>query len=333
MKEKILDVRHLRTEFIADGKSLTTVNDVSFSVKQGEIFGIIGESGSGKSVTCRSVIGLLKDKGRVTGGEILYKGVDLRKLKPKEMQRIRGSEIGMIFQEPMTTLNPVVTIGKQITEAIREKMTKKEKTERAIELMRLVGIPSPEERINAYAHQFSGGMRQRAMIAIALASGPELLLADEPTTALDVTIQYQIIHLLKELRKKIGMSMIFVTHDLGVASKLCDRIAVMYAGRIMEIAPAREIFMNPKHPYTYGLMRAVPSIYRKGEKLYSIEGTPPLPGSFPEGCPFSPRCDFCKEGCKKTIPDLTEESAGHYTRCSRIKKLGLGTYKKVSGYE
>ncbi len=333
MKEKILEVRHLRTEFIADGKSLTTVNDVSFSVKQGEIFGIIGESGSGKSVTCRSVIGLLKDRGHVTGGEILYKGVDLRKLKPKEMQRIRGSEIGMIFQEPMTTLNPVVTIGKQITEAIREKMTKKEKTERAIELMRLVGIPSPEERINAYAHQFSGGMRQRAMIAIALASGPELLLADEPTTALDVTIQYQIIHLLKELRKKIGMSMIFVTHDLGVASKLCDRIAVMYAGRIMEIAPAREIFMNPKHPYTYGLMRAVPSIYRKGEKLYSIEGTPPLPGSFPEGCPFSPRCDFCKEGCKKTIPDLTEESAGHYTRCSRIKKLGLGTYKKVSGYE
>ncbi len=333
MKEKILDVRHLRTEFVTEGKSLTTVNDVSFSVKQGEIFGIIGESGSGKSVTCRSIIGLLKDKGCVTGGEILYKGIDLRKLKPKEMQKIRGSEIGMIFQEPMTTLNPVVTIGKQITEAIREKMTKREKTERAIELMRLVGIPSPEERINAYAHQFSGGMRQRAMIAIALASGPELLLADEPTTALDVTIQYQIIHLLKELRHKIGMSMIFVTHDLGVASQLCDRIAVMYAGRIMEIAPAREIFMNPKHPYTYGLMRAVPSIYRKGEKLYSIEGTQPTPGSLSEGCPFSPRCDFCEEECKRMIPDLTEESAGHYTRCSRIKKLGLGTYKKVSGYE
>lgn len=333
MKEKILDVRHLRTEFLTEGKSLTTVNDVSFSVKQGEIFGIIGESGSGKSVTCRSIIGLLKDKGCVTGGEILYKGIDLRKLKPKEMQKIRGSEIGMIFQEPMTTLNPVVTIGRQITEAIREKMTKREKTERAIELMRLVGIPSPEERINAYAHQFSGGMRQRAMIAIALASGPELLLADEPTTALDVTIQYQIIHLLKELRQKIGMSMIFVTHDLGVASQLCDRIAVMYAGRIMEIAPAREIFMNPKHPYTYGLMRAVPSIYRKGEKLYSIEGTPPVPGSLSEGCPFSPRCDFCEEECKRMIPELTEESAGHYTRCSRIKKLGLGTYKKVSGYE
>ncbi len=197
MKEKILDVRHLRTEFLTEEKSLTTVNDVSFSVKQGEIFGIIGESGSGKSVTCRSIIGLLKDKGCVTGGEILYKGIDLRKLKPKEMQKIRGSEIGMIFQEPMTTLNPVVTIGRQITEAIREKMTKREKTGRAIELMRIVGIPSPEERINAYAHQFSGGMRQRAMIAIALASGPKLLLADEPTTALDVTIQYQIIHLLK----------------------------------------------------------------------------------------------------------------------------------------
>lgn len=319
--EVLLDVRHLVTEFITEEESVTAVNDVSFIVKRKETFGLIGESGCGKSVTCRSLLQILKEPGKVTGGEILFKGKDLLRCSEKELQGIRGSQIGMIFQEPMTTLNPVETIGKQIMESFKEPLTRQEQRKRAVHLMELVGIPSPEERLQSYPHQFSGGMRQRAMIAIALASRPSLLLADEPTTALDVTVQEQIIRLLKKIQEELGMSVIMVTHDLGVASEICDRIAVMYAGRIMEIADTEELFRNPMNPYTYGLLRSIPSLARKGEPLYSIEGTPPALDEMPAGCPFAPRCEFCAEECRKRVPELAECGDGHFTRCFCVKQL------------
>lgn len=317
----ILDVQHLRTDFLLDDGAVTAVNDVSFYVDKGEAFGLIGESGSGKSVTLRSVLRLLKKPGKVVDGHIFYKGRDLMTLTEGEMRKIRGSEIGMIFQEPMTTLNPVETIGSQITESFKTKMSKPEKLRRATELMTLVGIPSPKERLSAYPHQFSGGMRQRAMIAIALASEPSLLLADEPTTALDVTIQDQIIRLLHSLQKSLGMSLILVTHDLGVASEICDRIAVMYAGRIMEMAPAAEIFRRPLHPYTYDLLRSIPSKERKGSELYSIEGTPPALDEMPQGCPFAPRCEFADAQCRSGVPELRNVAADHGVRCFHTDRL------------
>lgn len=321
MSEVLLDVRHLKTEFITDEKAVTAVNDVSFTIGKQETFGLIGESGCGKSVTCRSLLQILKDPGKVTGGEILFHGKDLRKMPEAELREIRGRHIGMIFQEPMTTLNPVETIGKQIMESFKEKMSRKEKEEEAVRLMQMVGIPSAKERLSAYPHQFSGGMRQRAMIAIALASRPELLLADEPTTALDVTVQEQIIRLLKELQKNLGMSIVMVTHDLGVASEICDRIAVMYAGRIMELAPAGELFRNPLNPYTYDLLRSIPSMERKGKKLYSIEGTPPALDQMPKGCPFAPRCELAGGRCREEVPELLEAAEGHFTRCFYREKL------------
>lgn len=320
--EVILEVRNLHTDFISEEKTVRAVHDVSFKIMRGETFGLIGESGCGKSVTCRSLMRLVKTPGKITGGEIVYKGRNLLDLKEKEMQKIRGGEIGMIFQDPMTTLNPVLTIREQIVESIKEPgMTKRQKEERALELLKLVGIPSAKERLNNYAHQFSGGMRQRAMIAIALASNPHLLLADEPTTALDVTIQDQIIKLLKQLREELDMSLVLVTHDLGVASQMCDHIAVMYAGRIMEMAKAEAIFEKPRNPYTYGLMRAIPSIDKKGEGLYSIEGMPPNLDDMPSGCPFSPRCEFCEEICKTEVPELKELEPGHFSRCHCPEKM------------
>lgn len=321
-EEVILEVKNLRTDFVSEEKTVHAVQDVSFRILRGETFGLIGESGCGKSVTCRSLMRLLKDPGKIAGGEIIYNGTDLLTLKDKEMQKIRGDEIGMIFQDPMTTLNPVLTIREQIVESIKEPgMTKKQKDERALELLKMVGIPSAKERLKCYAHQFSGGMRQRAMIAIALASNPHLLLADEPTTALDVTIQDQIIKLLKRLKKELNMSLVLVTHDLGVASQMCDHIAVMYAGRIMEMAKAEDIFEKPRNPYTYGLMRAIPSIEKKGEGLYSIDGMPPNLDDMPSGCPFSPRCEFCEEICKKEIPELVEVEPGHFSRCHCLEKM------------
>lgn len=330
--ERILDVRHLKTDFFLENGPVTAVNDVSFHVNKGETFGLIGESGSGKSVTLRSILRLLRKPGKVVGGQIIYKERDLCRLSEQEMRGIRGREIGMIFQEPMTTLNPVQTIGSQIMESFKKSMTKEEKEKRAVELMQLVGIPSAEERLRSYAHQFSGGMRQRAMIAIALASEPSLLLADEPTTALDVTIQDQIIRLLRKLQRDLGMSMILVTHDLGVASEICDRIAVMYGGRIMEQAPAEEIFTHPKHPYTYDLMRSVPSMERKGSELYSIEGTPPSLDNMPAGCPFAPRCELADDRCREDAPELTSVSGEeeHIARCWHIDRLiEQGKYLKV----
>ncbi len=319
--EYILSVKNLRTDF-ADGSQIVhAVNDVSFDIREGETFGLIGESGCGKSATCRSIIGLLKENGKIAGGQVLYRGRDITHLRFKEMQKIRGHEIGMIFQEPMTTLNPVVKIGVQLTESLSGDMSKEDKKKRAAELLKLVGISDAKQRLEAYPHQLSGGMRQRVMIAIALAAGPKLLLADEPTTALDVTIQDQVLKLLMKLKQELKMSMILVTHDLGVAAQTCDHIAVMYAGQIVEKAPVKTIFKSPRNPYTDGLMCSLPSSVKKGSKLLQIEGTPPNLKAMPEGCPFAPRCRYCEDICHKKMPELEEIGPEHLTRCHFWKKL------------
>ena len=278
----------------------------------------MGESGCGKSQTLRSILGLLKQPGRITGGEIRYKGADIAKMSQRELQKIRGKEISMIFQEPMTALNPVLRIRSQMYEAFEgEKLSKEEKRRRAIELLKLVGIPSPETRLDEYPHQFSGGMRQRAMIAIALGARPKLLLADEPTTALDVTIQDQIMKLLNQLKQELGMS-IMVTHDLGVIAQMCDRVAVMYAGQIVEMTDTVTLFSRPRHPYTYGLMGSLPNEETAGTTLEAIKGSPPNLAHLPEGCPFSPRCKYACDLCRRERPALTEVEPGHLARCHRL---------------
>lgn len=334
-RKELLKVENLQTVFGKGKKVVNAVGDVSFEVREGEIFGLIGESGCGKSVTCRSLIGLIQEPGKIINGSIQYKGSELRDLNKHRFETVRGHEISMIFQEPMTTLNPVVKIKTQLTEGMDKSLTKAEKEAKALELLKLVGISSPEERLNAYPHELSGGMRQRVMIAIALASDPKLLLADEPTTALDVTIQDQIIKLLLELREKLNMSMILVTHDMGVASQMCDRMAVMYAGYIMEAADVRDIFLSPRHPYTYGLMSSLPIRGNKGDKLQSIKGAPPNLNDMPTGCPFHPRCQYCDETCKKVFPELKEVSPGHMSRCHHVEKMtGVeGIIERVKGGE
>ena len=295
------------------------MDGVSFQVFQGETFGLVGESGCGKSQTLRSILGLLKQPGRITGGEIRYKGADIAKMSQRELQKIRGKEISMIFQEPMTALNPVLRIRSQMYEAFEgEKLSKEEKRRRAIELLKLVGIPSPETRLDEYPHQFSGGMRQRAMIAIALGARPKLLLADEPTTALDVTIQDQIMKLLNQLKQELGMSIILVTHDLGVIAQMCDRVAVMYAGQIVEMTDTVTLFSRPRHPYTYGLMGSLPNEETAGTRLEAIKGSPPNLAHLPEGCPFSPRCKYACDLCRRERPALTEVEPGHLARCHRL---------------
>lgn len=321
MAESLLSVRELRTFFLNNKKIVRAVDGVSFDVNKGEIFGLVGESGCGKSATCRSLIRLVQSTGEIVGGEILYKGKDLVTLSEKKMAEVRGREIGMIFQEPMNTLNPLTTIGTQLSEVFtHKKLSKEEIRQRAIEMMRLVGIPEPALRLKDYPHQFSGGMRQRAMIAIALAAQPELLLADEPTTALDVTIQDQIIRLLLELREKLSMSMILVTHDMGVASRMCDRIAVMYAGHIMEMTTSHQLFYAPRHPYTLGLMRSMP-LAGKGIRLEPIQGTPPDLSNEIVGCPFAPRCKMACERCRQEMPLLREVEPGHLSACHRAEDL------------
>lgn len=320
--ENLLDVRHLCTYFPNKNGIVKSVEDVSFSVRKGEIFGLVGESGCGKSTTCRSLIRLVQEPGRIVAGSIFYKGQDLVKMNKRELSKIRGREIGMIFQEPMTTLNPVTSIGSQLMESIKDAgMTRQQKQERAVELLRMCGISSPELRLKAYPHQFSGGMRQRAMIAIALASKPNLLLADEPTTALDVTIQDQIMRLLFDLRNRLQMGMIIVTHDLGVASQMCDRVAVMYAGRIMEIAEDAALFRSPRHPYTYGLMNSLPLNGEKSQRLTPIPGSPPDLSVPMPGCPFEPRCGMKCERCAKELPELREVEPGHFSRCHCVEKM------------
>jgi oligopeptide transport system ATP-binding protein len=315
----LLQVKDLHTYFYTREGVVKAVNGVSFDLKEGETLGIVGESGSGKSVTALSVMGLVASPpGRIVGGEILYQGRNLLKADKQEIRSIRGKEISMIFQDPMTSLNPVLTISKQIGEMLRLHMgmDKKAARERTIELLKMVGIPSAEQRLDSYPHQFSGGMRQRVMIALALSCNPRLLIADEPTTALDVTIQAQILDLIKRLKNDLGMAVIFITHDLGVVAGLCDRVMVMYGGRIMEQAPTRTLYGDPRHPYTLGLLRSVPRLdEEKKERLTPIPGMPPDLIHAPPGCPFYPRCTFREARNRDEMPPLVEIAPGHQLAC------------------
>ena len=321
MAERLLDVRHLHTSFFTHLGEVKAIRDVSFHVDKSEIIGIVGESGSGKSVTSLSVMGLLAHPGKVTEGEILFKGEDLLKKKKREMRKIQGNQISMIFQDPMTSLNPLFTIGNQITEVLHthNKMGRAKANERAVEMLRMVGIPSPEKRVRSYPHEFSGGMRQRAMIAMALSSEPDLLIADEPTTALDVTIQAQVLALMKELNERLGTATILITHNLGCASSICDRILVMYGGKIMEEGSTEEIFYEPRHPYTMGLLNSVPKVNGEQSKqsLVPILGTPPDMLHPPTGCPFYPRCKFAVKACASMEVPEFQLSETHRVSCFR----------------
>ena len=312
----LLEVKNLKTEFKLKKGVVNAVDDISFSVDKGEILAIVGESGSGKSVTSLSIMGLIAEPGKVAGGEILFKETDLTKLPVGELQKIRGDQISMIFQEPMTSLNPVYRVKDQIMESIMThmKLSKEEALKRTVEMLDLVGIPSPEKRANDYPHQMSGGMRQRVMIAMALACHPELLIADEPTTALDVTIQAQILELLYGLREKLGMAVLLITHDLGVVAEAADRVIVMYCGKIVEEADVKTLFTDPKHPYTVGLLESIPKMDDDRERLYMIKGMVPNPLKMPKGCSFSDRCEKCMEKCKEHMPALTEVN-GAKVRC------------------
>ena len=319
IEETLLKVDTLSTWFYTDDGIVKAVNDVSFSLNKGHTLGIVGESGCGKSITSLSVMRLIDSPpGKIVGGKIVFKGEDLLVKSEEEMRRVRGKRIAMIFQEPMTSLNPVYTVGRQIEEAllIHESMTKKEAKRRALEMLRLVRIPLPEKRFNEYPHQLSGGMRQRVMIAIALACSPELLICDEPTTALDVTIQAQILALIDELKEKTGTSVIMITHDLGVISEITDEVLIMYAGEIVEYAPKAQLFKNPLHPYTQGLIACVPKLGRDSDRLQTIEGTVPSFDDMPAGCTFWPRCPFAESICKEKKPPLID--CGNRTvRCHR----------------
>ncbi len=312
----ILEVKNLSMFYQTKSACVRAVNDVSFSIQEGETFGLVGESGCGKSTAARTLIRLMPESGKIVAGSIDYKGRDIVKMSEREVRQIRGREIGMIFQDPMTSLNPVTKVSKQFYESLkREGLSKKEMRERAVELLRLVGIPSPESRLDNYVHELSGGMRQRVMIAIALASKPKLLLADEPTTALDVTIQDQIIALLNGLREKLGMSVLLVTHDLGVVNEMCDHVAVMYAGRIVEIADTRSLLHDPHHPYTQGLINSLPAEHDTRSRLEPIQGAPPNLALDIPGCPFAPRCPFATEVCERSLPAMAEIAPGHQVRC------------------
>ena len=313
----LLSVKNLSTEFPVKKGIVRAVEDVSFDVDQGEILAIVGESGSGKSVTSLSIMGLLAEPGHVAGGSLEFEGKDLATLSEKQYRELRGNDMAMIFQEPMTSLNPVYRVGNQIVEAIRthEKVSKAEAKDRAVDLLRKVGIPSPEARINDYPHQMSGGMRQRVMIAMALACNPKLLIADEPTTALDVTIQAQILDLLRRLRDDTGMAVLLITHDLGVVSETADRVVVMYCGQVVEEAEVRTLFDHPMHPYTLGLLKSIPRLEDDDSKrLCMIKGMVPNPLEMPPGCHFSDRCDSCMDICRTKVPELVDVD-GHKVRC------------------
>ena len=312
----LLEVKNLKTEFKLKRGVVSAVDGVSFSVDKGEILAIVGESGSGKSVTSLSIMGLISEPGRISGGEIFFKGSDLTRLPLQELQKIRGDQISMIFQEPMTSLNPVYRIKDQISESIMThmKLSKEEALKRTIEMLDLVGIPSPGRRAYDYPHQMSGGMRQRVMIAMALSCHPELLIADEPTTALDVTIQAQILDLLYGLRERLNMAVLLITHDLGVVAEAADRVIVMYCGKVVEEADAKTLFTAPRHPYTVGLLESIPKMDDDRKHLYMIKGMVPNPLQMPRGCAFSDRCDRCMEKCRVSMPALTEKD-GVKVRC------------------
>lgn len=317
-EEYLVDIKNERLSFFTPAGEVKALNDVSIHLKEGEVLGIVGESGSGKSVTAYSLMGLTAHPGKLIGGTLQFNGHEIEEMGEKEMRRIRGKEISIIFQDPMTSLNPVYTIGNQITEVIRlhTDKDKKQAYARAKELLELVGINEPEKRLKQYPHELSGGMRQRVMIAIALACEPKLLIADEPTTALDVTIQAQILELMMELKDKLGMAIIMITHDLGVVASMCDRIAVMYAGRIVEYGTTDDIFYRPHHMYTKGLIRSIPRLDTKEhERLVPIEGTPVDLLNPPAGCPFAPRCEACMKICLREMPPVTQFDDVHYTQC------------------
>lgn len=317
--DAILQVENLTTSFLTSNGEVQAVRCVSFSVGNGEILGIVGESGSGKSVTSMSILRLLADTARIKDGSILFEGEDLTKVSKKKLREIRGNKISMIFQDPMSSLNPLIPVGKQVSEMIKihhPKMGKEELKAQVMELFAKVRIPEPEKRYHSFPHEFSGGMRQRVMIAMALANKPELLIADEPTTALDVTIQDQILRQLRDLDKEYGASIIFITHDLGVVAELCDRVLVMYGGLIMEEARIEDIFERPGHPYTMGLLHSIPDVEQeKSERLEPIPGSPPDMTNPPAGCPFAPRCSYARKVCAGSLPDFVEVGEGHRTRC------------------
>ncbi|MBQ1310375.1 MAG: ABC transporter ATP-binding protein [Blautia sp.] len=314
----MLEVKNLAVSFYNKSGEIQAVRDVSYQLKKGEVLGIVGESGSGKSVSSHCILRLIPDNGKVRSGEILFEGKDILKMSQKEMQNLRGNRISMIFQDPMTALDPLFTVEYQLNESLKKHtgMGSAERKKRMVELLELVGINQPERRLKQYPHELSGGMRQRVMIAIALSCSPNLLIADEPTTALDVTIQAQIIDLLKELKEKLGMAIIFITHDLGVVSDICDRIIVMYAGKIVEEGTSREIFYQHRHPYTQGLLESVPDIGKdQNERLKPIKGNPPDMSSVKPGCAFAPRCREAMRICVREEPPLMELSEGHCAAC------------------
>ena len=315
--DNILEVEHLKMYYCGKAETVRAVDDVTFHVVRGETFGIVGESGCGKSTVCKSLVKMMPPPGRIVVGSVRYNGRELTTLSEGQMRAVRGGEIGMIFQDPMTALNPVMRIKDQIYESLRrQKLSKKEMYARGVELLRLVDIPEPEKRMEEYVHQFSGGMRQRVMIAITLAANPKLLIADEPTTALDVTIQDQIIRLIGRLKEELGMSVIIITHDLGVVNEMCDRVVVMYAGHIVEQAETRELFDHPMHPYTRGLIRSLPRAEGR-EKLEPIPGAPPNLAAEIPGCPFADRCARCTPACREALPPLREVRPGHLSACVR----------------
>jgi oligopeptide/dipeptide ABC transporter ATP-binding protein len=317
-QDTILEVKNLQTHFVSDRGVIKAVDGVDFKVNKGETLGIVGESGCGKSITSLSIMRLIASPpGKIVGGEVLFKGENLLSLSEEKMRRIRGNEISMIFQEPMTSLNPVYSVGEQIAESIRihQKLDRKKAWEKAVDMLTLVGIPSPEKRAKQEPHELSGGMRQRVMIAMALACNPSLLVADEPTTALDVTIQAQILELLKKLQEDFGSAVIMITHDLGVVADTCDMVAVMYAGKVVEYTDVDSLFEKPKHPYTEGLLNSIPRIDEDREELSAIEGSVPSPTDMPIGCRFAPRCPYATALCHEKLPDLLSQEDHSQVRC------------------
>lgn len=332
LQEKILEVKNLKTYFYTDGGVVKAVDGVNFDLKMGETLGIVGETGSGKSITALTILGLIPiPPGRIESGEIIFEGQDLLKYKISNLKHLRGNKISMIFQDPMTSLNPVFTIGNQIVEAIlaHQNVTKKQAYAQALELLDMVGISDRKKRMKSYPHEFSGGMRQRAMIAMAIANSPNILIADEPTTALDVTIQAQILELLDTLKKKTNSSVILITHDLGVIAKYAERVMVMYAGKPVEFASADDIFYKPLHPYTLGLIGSISKLNEeKKERLKPIKGAPPSLIDLPKGCTFASRCKFAVKKCKENFPPAIEEETGHFAACFRAKEFMDGSLSR-----
>ncbi len=320
MAESILEVKNLEIRYVTDEETVSAVNGVSFTLEKGESIGLVGETGAGKTTTALGIMGLVPDPpGEVLSGSVLFEGQDLLQLPEKNMREIRGGKISMIFQDPMTSLNPVMTVGEQIAEVVllHSRMSKQEARKKAMEMLEQVGIPGG--RCDDYPHQFSGGMKQRVMIAIALACSPELLIADEPTTALDVTIQAQVLELMRNLKREYGTSLILITHDLGVVAKICDKVAVVYAGEIIEYGTLEDIYTDKRHPYTIGLFDSLPDIENEAAELKVIQGMVPDPSNLPEGCKFHPRCPYAQEGCKHGRVEPVRISETHMVRCGRFR--------------